>query len=282
MEKSTATISSGNAVSEQANHRSIIELGYKGKRVAEPYIVRIRTNDENFTNITVVRAIMQEEIQLRTSSRWEAFGQGSLLGTIGERILQFGWNTTATFAFMSRRMWRGTTPIELNLKLQFEAENDALEEVVKPTLVLQQLALPGVRKTFKPWIISKPLLKYFGDNEVTVLYPPGPSPFINSVGDQITVSVGEFLKFSSVVIKDISVKYAPKLTVDGYPISSVVNVQFETYEIVTKEGLDDIYSNVAWRRKRKTKYTKFNPYGDKDKVYTPSPHPQKQIDFYNR
>jgi len=256
----------------------ITMLGYKGERVENPYIVTVRSRDEHYNDILIIRSILQEDVQMRTSGRWEGFGLGTTLLTAqAEKMVQWIWKASTTVSWLSRRVWQGTTPIELNLSLRFEAEENELEEVVKPTLALQQLALPGrrvVRGAVGEWFLGKFGGKAAESPEgITAVYPPGPSPFRSGEGDIITIKVGDFLEFKQVVVKNIDVKYPPKFTRDGRPISSSVSVQFETYEIVTKGDLNEIYKNVSQRKisKEKEKYVHMRSklYPGKDTVFTP-------------
>jgi len=239
----------------------MIVLGYKGDRVGNPYIVTIRSHDRSYENILIVKAVMQEDIQMRVSSRWEPVGRSSFFGGKVEAAIQEVWGASTVFAWGSRRLWQGTSPITINLNLKFEAEDDEIEEVVKPTLALQQLVLPGRGVLFEGgnWL-SKLVVKGFGTGDkLYKMYPPGPSPFNLGGREIITIKIGNFLTFESVVVKEAAVRYAPKFTTRGKPISSSIDLQFETYQIVTKDELYSIYNNVFRRKRVKKEEAKVEP-----------------------
>lgn len=206
-----------------------------------------------------IRALMQDQIQISMTGSWTPFVSQDFMGQL---------QTAAAFvnaSFMprwtTRNIWRGTSPIKLSVKLKLEAIHDARTEVVLACLRLKQMASPGLSKGI--------------GNAVGMLVPPGPAPggpeaaefrswasanlpgmdmasnIIKGVatsteGDLIMVKYGTFLNFSSVVVTDVSVRYSPKMTPDGYPISAEADVQFQTYQIETKDSLqNDIYTKVG-------------------------------------
>jgi len=239
-----------------------------GKGVAPEYLVKI----VSYRNRCSIVGILQEDIAMRVESRWEYLVPSSLLDT-ANKFAQFAsrgkWSiiTKAT----SRRVWQGSSPLQISLTLKFEAVENAYEEVVKPCQLLQSIALPsgvsysaeqgdqfreevGVKKSGMP--TAREVLKTF-------LAPPGPTPFTvaglyerdnnrsisriiedSKGGDIIKIDLGRFLSFWNVIVKEVSPLFHIKFSNSGDPISAVVNIIFESYEMMTVESLADAYSKA--------------------------------------
>ena len=250
---------------------SFTEYGFKsdGDEVAPEYLVRITS----FRLKTTVVAVLQENILTRVESRWEPFVPTSLLAT-GNLLLQVvtrGRRSLITKA-TSRRVWQGSSPMVLSLRLRFEAVEDTFTDVVEPVRLLQSIALPSepqggvvdfeeVKKTVEAHGAVEALSK------LPVLGPPGPSPFTlegilnaerswNEVseteiieglkgGDIIVVDIGKFLTFWNVIVREVSALHHIKFDPSGNPVSADVNVIFETYEMITKESLEKAYQKTA-------------------------------------
>ena len=103
--------------------------------------------------------------------------------------------------------------------------DDILNDVVQPCARLQAMSLPRE-----------------GGAAGLFLIPPGPTPFSFDVtsflqgrsvapsitGDNITIRVGNFLTFKSVIILNTKVVFDNRLGVKG-PVGATVDVTFETY-----------------------------------------------------
>lgn len=201
------------------------------------------------SNVAVI-GIMQEKTTFRATSEWGTFIPiGGMQGLTNQLSQLFGGRTLMT-KFMSRRIWKGTSPITIALDFNFQSVNNTLTNVVYPAQALLSMALPSVSN-----------LKVFGQN-LPLLKAPGPSPFhfkqeqeeVKGMGatarqflpglkggDIITLSVGNHLFFPSVIVKEVTPTFDTRMDPDGWPISATVNVLFETYEIITKEDLENIF-----------------------------------------
>lgn len=248
------------------------EYGYimpDGKRIPEEYLVRITSYKHNAT----VVAPIQEDISLRVESRWEPFVPTSLLAraniltqaiTSSER----SFITSAT----SRRIWMGSSPLVIALKLKFEAVSDPFTEVVEPSRILQSMAVPSDPSTSITDVgdISKDIRSgntWDVISKLPGLKPPGPTPFswdnllsgqksypdmskseVDSSlkgGDFIMIEVGRFLTFWNVIVRENTVNFKSKFDRNGDPISSEVEVVFETYEMPTVEALRKNYTKFS-------------------------------------
>jgi len=196
-----------------------------------------------------VRAPLQDDIRFRVSSTWDSFiPQAS--GDVAALAAMFGRSLVTRWS--SRRIWLGTTPITINLLLKFDAVYDAYREVVMPCLILQQMALPSSQG-------SQQVSGTFIEN---LLVPPGPSPFQGTAGnvkdilernqDRISIRIGTQWVFNNVIIKEADVVFKNKFTPEGQPTTAEVNVTFETYEIMTKESLKEVYHGGERERKYTT------------------------------
>ena len=196
----------------------------------------------------IVKGVMQEGFGITTSSSWDPlvpFGIDKMVNYVSQ-ILS---GQSLMSKWMTRRIWTGTKPLTLTIVLRFNAVNNAYQEVVLPCMRLQQMTLP-----------SLPFKEGSAWNQLPLLHPPGPSPFkgadafgvrnaISGVvdfvfrgkGDQITIEVGKFLRFPSVIVKAVDVKYDPKFTKNNLPISAVARMTFETYEMLTLEDLEKVH-----------------------------------------
>jgi len=187
---------------------------------------------------TLVKALMQNNFEMRVEGDWVAMPQiTDALGGLGTFIQKWGEQTAQTFGFStktlfnSRRMWNGSSPIEIPLTLKFEAIRDPYNEVYMACKALQKMALPG--------ILSKTASAGIG------LIPPGPSPVYGnstSQGDKIRIMIGRFLVFNLVIIKSVNVEFSARMTEQGLPLGAKVDLMFQTYEIQTKTSLNKIYS----------------------------------------
>ena len=201
----------------------------------------------------VVRGVMQEGLRFRTESSWEPLvPQGS--GGVADIAAQIGLRSSIRNRWTSRRMWRGTSPLSIEVPLKFHAVRDAYSEVVWPAMRLQQLALPS--STDDP----ENRVSFLGV-PLPVIRPPGPSPFaVDEIlsffridtresslaahlrsGDNIQVAIGRQWLFPNVIVKEVSVEFDPKFTPEGYPIEARVSMVFETYQMMTRDELEKSY-----------------------------------------
>jgi hypothetical protein len=248
------------------------EYGYiaaDGKSIPEEYLVRITSYKHNATII----APLQEDIALRVESRWEPFIPTSMLAranilTQAVTSSERSFITQAT----SRRIWMGSSPMVISLRLRFEAVQDPFAEVVEPSRLLQSIAVPSdpSTNTSDSGEVGKSLQagNYWDVvSKLPGLQPPGPTPFswdnllsgqkayptmsrsdVESSlrgGDFIMIEVGRFLTFWNVIVRENTVNFKVKFDPNGDPISSEVEVVFETYEMPTVEGLRKSYTKVS-------------------------------------
>lgn len=225
----------------QLNKYNIV--GYKGTDVPEEYIITIlsaRSAPGGDGPITV-RAIIQDEFQMRTGSKWESFIPNVVTNPItqvADIISQFSIGSSLQNAVTSRRIWKGTEPLSMQLNMRFEEEYSSKTEVMEACEALQCMCLPG-------------------EDTRGLLIPPGPSPFKNDFievanKELIAIYIGTCLSFTNVIIKDVVVSFQTRMGVDGFFKAAKVTLFFELYEITTKKRLrsskpsdSGVYSNLA-------------------------------------
>jgi len=249
------------------------EYGYvvqDGKPIPPEYLVRITS----FRNKCTVVAPLQEAISLNVESIWEPLVPTSILKTANliAQATSRGERSAITSA-TTRRLWSGTSPISIVLRLKFESVLNTFNEVVEPGRLLQTMALPSDPFTDRKGVNVVALgtaIKSLNIGKVKdeisnfpALRPPGPTPFIweNLLGNQtsylersqsdvdesrkggdfIMIEIGTFLTFWNVIVREGAVVYDIKFDKEGLPISASTEIRFETYEMPTKESLTDSY-----------------------------------------
>jgi len=178
-----------------------------------------------------VYAFLQEKVMLRASSKWDGItddipGYNEFIKAtdVAAQALA-GRSTISTWS--TRRKWAGSDPISITMKLKFEAFSDPYREVILPCVCLQGLTLPRN-----------------GVANAMFLIPPGPNPFdLSNKGnaqternENIQLSIGSFLKFNSIIVKDVSVTFENRMSAKG-PIGAEVDMTIETYQMPTREDL---------------------------------------------
>lgn len=228
--------------------------GYTGTKVPPQYLVTVTwrykeaSGEEKEKGVCL---ILQEDINLGVESFWKGFvNPYSLTGeTLNVAFQALSGGRISTYhKIATRRIWVGTTPIKISLSLKAVANEDAEREVVMPVKLLSSLALPR-------------------EAIVGFVAPPGPTPFsvtesAKTVGlggvlggvsewlekrgiraETIDISIGKFLVFPNVVVKNVDAKFHSKFTPEGYPIAADINIVFESYQIMTREEFGQVFKS---------------------------------------
>lgn len=236
-------------------------------QIPEAYKVRITSislPEVTGAESVEVVAVIQENMNMKVESAWEPVMNVASMAGLANQMVQFATKMSLVTKHSSRRIWRGSSPITLSLPLKFQAYSDPRREVVEPCISLQKMALPSQAK----------------NENIPFLAPPGPSPFALSgtestkaprrlnilqrgvvkalalppgvgekdvedflrKGEQISVNIGRFMTFKSVIVKEAEVVWGNKYSDSGYPVSAEVMLTFETYEMLTKQDLDKVYN----------------------------------------
>jgi hypothetical protein len=222
-----------------------------GTALSESYKLSIYSSALKHT----VRAVIQDKVGFFVNGEWAPFIPTTGLSNEINQITQLMFKRVLIARFTSRRIWSGTSPVELTINLAFNALTDARLNVVTPVLKLLQMAAPSESSQ---------------GTGIKTLVPPGPSPFyteadkdaikkgvteyiddksgtltesvINHLneGDNITVTIGKYLKFEKVIVKNVSPVFNTQHDANGFPIAANVQITFQTYEIPTKQTLENM------------------------------------------
>ena len=255
------------------------EYGYvvsDGEKVPPEYLIRV-TSYRN--NCTVISPFQEDGISMTVDSSWDPIIPTSILRR-ANIFVQATTQRSAITSSTTRRLWSGTSPMVILIKMKFEAVSDPFVEVVEPCRLLQLMALPsnpsGESGPDVSGVVEAAGELRFGDAvgkikeaiaNLPMLQPPGPSPFTwdsllsgqvnypdrtrsdienaRKGGDFIILELGTFLTFWNVIIREDLVNFKTKFGPDGLPISAEAEIRFETYEMPTKESLDYSYTQIV-------------------------------------
>ena len=222
----------------------------KLRGVPDEYQVLISTGDAGSALTPVIYGALQEPVRIKTGSRWEPYIDGVPMGglvqaaEIGSQILT---GVSLQNAVTTRRMWRGSDPIEIRMKLAFFEEANCRTEILNQIVELQALALPEI----------------IGWGQMR---PPGPNPVreFSKQGQNISIKMGTICEFSEVIISEVEVTLDTRLSgskgTKGLPIAAVADITFQTYQTLGKKQLKEAYGikdtdeGVVAKEKPKTKY----------------------------
>jgi hypothetical protein len=184
-----------------------------------------------------VMAYVPETFQLSVTSQFnQPFGQGVQNSPVGTaaKILGLGALTSQS---MTAQVWEGTQPIEMSLELEFVAESNPTTEVLEPIKELLRMTMPSR-----------------GHSGGFLLDPPGPvykdivdwKAFESVKGEgkadrQITVQIGNFLKFDNVVIESVNTTFHSMMHSSGIPLRATCAVTFKTFFIQLKEDIPRLF-----------------------------------------
>lgn len=123
------------------------------------YVMTIRSEATGNTPALEVKANMPDTLSFGVASEWESRLPANLfdlanevVGTVlppGKRVLdifsagaQQLYGINPILQALTHPAWNGTSPLEFNLLMLFDAEYDAAEEVIRPIINLIQMAAP--------------------------------------------------------------------------------------------------------------------------------------------
>ena len=133
-------------------------------------------------------------------------------------------------------MWRGTSPLEIQLPLLLNARADAFQDVVVPIRNLIQLASP-----FSVGVGGRPGTRTLLD---TIIHAPGPT-ILDAIegrrGNNIRVSIGRLLTIDSVVITSLQFDIKNRMTRQGHPVEADVNVVLRTHYTYLRDDYNAIF-----------------------------------------
>ena len=176
------------------------------------------------TSINPLRSLLQDGVDALAQALLGAENGGWFSGLVGGEFKKLGFQT-----------FTGGAPIDLSLTCSVVATTNAKEQVIKPILQLQKLAVPKI-------VGSE------GDAGSFVF--PGQSVFANDEGaDSIhdalndadyIVTVGNFI-FDHILVKRVTPTFSNIVDDEGWPVSAEVQIDISTMYIAYDKMLDRIY-----------------------------------------
>lgn len=223
----------------------------------------------------VISAYLPENFQFAFSSAYDQpFSQGFIQNSPLQGLSKMMGGSLTTQA-MTAQVWQGTPSPEFSLSLVFMAENDPIEEVVRPISRLSKMALPGVINGLGGMLtppgprisitdVAKAATNASGASGSTdnkdlaantdftqrVLQAgtqklAGLSKTLKTPTNNISLRIGRFLYFPSVVISSVSQTYDTMFDTRGKPLKATVDVTFTTFFVPTKDDVDEIFGLIG-------------------------------------
>lgn len=205
------------------------------------YKVVINKNANSSSGPVSVECVIPETVATAFASKFSQpfgqLGQDSKINTAA-KILS---GTSLTSQLMTAQVWEGSDPVDMSLEVVFLAESDPIREVLEPIKQLLGLVLPagkgGVMTPPGP-VWSSDLISQAQDSS---LAQQAGVPSAGSVPGTISLTIGNYLYFESVVITNVNVVWHSVIHSSGIPIRADVTIQFITYYIPVVEDLSTIF-----------------------------------------
>ncbi len=250
-----------------------VKLGYQGTDIPEEYMVEIHdsrpasyvesqgtgvytsTSKYKFKEQVTIRAPLQHDINIKTTANWSPLTASSFAPKMVAEAVLLATGRSLVTKWGSRQIWTGTSPLDFTLNLRFEAVNDPEKEVLAPIRELQRMILPYTRGKH-------------GDK--MLMLPPGPLAtggirkffgLSQDEGEIISVRIGKLLRMNKVIIREIDKTIMNRWEEGGNPISATVAIHFQTYEIMTKNSLENEVYHVSKSSTIKPQDTRHSPAG---------------------
>jgi len=167
---------------------------------------------------------MPDKFALRIQSDWEAtlasyMSQGIVgqLNALSQTIEGSSFYTKA----LTGQIWRGQQPLAFELNLQFDTFVDTVQDVSDPVTRLMAWASPK-RNGF-------------------ILNAPGPT--IANQAARISVRIGRFLYFDSVVMPTVDVSWVTAPDAPGQYIAADVSINFITFYTPDRDDIIAYFGN---------------------------------------
>lgn len=185
---------------------------------------------------------LPEDIGFGVSSSWESFSEGNLIDyvnkgakyvpVIGGELGAFTYETyaratnkNAYISSFSHQTWRGTSPLEFQLKVTLTAYEDAQKDVMEKLEILTRLSLPqGSRQTTNTGTVGKVentavgLVREFDPNASLITAPPR----------DITLHLGTKLRIPAVVIPQVNINFETRTDVNGNFIFATADIYIKS------------------------------------------------------
>jgi hypothetical protein len=167
----------------------------------------------------------------------EASGAGGIAAS-AEQVLRATTGATSIMKSLSGAVWSSGSTLIITIPFAIVAYDDAYLEVTDKMKKLLQLVAPS-------------------ETAAGTLMAPGPhvgntgallagdfSGGVQLGGDEITLNIGRFLRFSPCFISSVDCTFDTQFDATGNPIAATINVTFEAFWTTTKEDLDKFFAVI--------------------------------------
>lgn len=172
-------------------------------------------------------AWLPETFDLRLQSDWEPLLMNSLDGATGsiKDIMAGAFGAYPFLQAITGQVWRGTGPIEFNLALQLDAENDAYTDVTAPIMQLTKWSTPYVTGSW-------------AGKTGGILHAPGPTLVKAALeGPMYTLAIGNFLVIPNVIFPSLDITWHTAPVATGDFIAADINLAVRTFYVPTREDI---------------------------------------------
>lgn len=178
---------------------------------------------------------MPEQISTSASSEWESrlpynlfqnlLSELPLGGLISQGAYAAGLNNI--YQDLSYQMWTDSSPIEINMSLLLDAEDNAYKDVWVPLMILSGAVLP-IGGDANNTGSGGGLLGMLDRN---LLRPPGPLNGDPNSEGAVHLHIGKQMYFLDCIMTTGTPQWDSRLASDGYPIAGQLDVTFRTSKI---------------------------------------------------
>jgi hypothetical protein len=188
---------------------------------------------------------LPQEWLLSTGSSWEGNASGDtvrdlaessgtgVIGRAGSLATTVGGSNVG-FTALANRQWTGGKPLTFNLLAEFNAYENALEDVMRPLVLMQSMSMPTA--------LGNPSVELPNGATISGGNVIGP-PYWKDAGDSgqiggrstILLRIGNMFVFDDIIVEDVNATTAMRLAEPGLPIKVQVEIQAATRGPITFE-----------------------------------------------
>lgn len=167
----------------------------------------------------------------------DAAGMGGAAGT-AEDVLRASTGVTSIMKYLSGAVWSSGSAMTISIPFVIVAHDNAYLEVTDKIKKLTQLAAPS-ESAAGTLVAPGPHV-----GNTTALLAGDFSGGVQLGGDEITLRIGRFLKFTPCIINSVHTTFDSQFDQSGNPIAATINVEFEAFWTTTKEDLDKFFTMI--------------------------------------
>jgi hypothetical protein len=167
---------------------------------------------------------LPEETRLRLQNQWEPIL--NLFNGIAQKAQDAAaiGGLSANFKALTTKIWRHSEPLTFDFKLEFDAKDDVIKDVITPVTNLISMASPTSSGLF--------------------LHAPGPTltDGITGRNGRISLRIGKFLYIDSVIINSLDIAFPSAFDNYGRPIAMDCEISLETWYTPDKDDIDSYFN----------------------------------------